>query len=65
MYEVVSMLNHSRGLTVVMISHDIAAALQYADRILHLSHGGSFLGTPAAYKQSSLGKAFAGGDVHA
>ena len=27
MYEVVSMLNHSRGLTVVMISHDIAAAL--------------------------------------
>jgi len=65
MYGVVSMLNHTRGLTVVMISHDIAAALQYADRILHLSHEGSFIGTPAAYRQSPLGLAFAGGERHA
>lgn len=61
MYDVIAMLNRKRGLTVVMISHDIAAALEYADRILHLSHDGVFLGTQQAYRRSALGAAFAGG----
>ena len=61
MYEVISMLHKERGLTVVMISHDINAALQYADRILHMSHGATFLGTPEAYLQSDAGRVFARG----
>ena len=61
MYEVISMLHKERGLTVVMISHDINAALQYADRILHMSHGATFLGTPDAYLQSDAGRVFARG----
>lgn len=65
MYDVISMLHRERGLTVVMISHDIAAALSYADRILHISGGGVFLGTPEAYLQSSAGRIFAGGQQHA
>ena len=61
MYEVISMLHKERALTVVMISHDISAALQYADRILHMAHGATFLGTPEAYLQSDAGRVFARG----
>ncbi|MBE5801455.1 MAG: metal ABC transporter ATP-binding protein [Clostridiales bacterium] len=64
MYDVIRMLHETRGLTVVMISHDVQAALQEADQILHLSHGGSFLGTPEEYRHSELGASFAGGCCH-
>jgi zinc transport system ATP-binding protein len=36
MYELVQKLNRDDGITVIMISHDIQAALQYADKILHI-----------------------------
>lgn len=61
MYQVIDMLHQKRGLTVVMISHDIAAALRYADHILHLSHDQSFFGTTEEYRLSPLGLRFAGG----
>ena len=64
MYEIIRMLHKERHLTVVMISHDIGAALNYADRILHMSHGVPFLGTPDEYRQSELGRAFAGGKAN-
>ena len=64
MYDVISMLHRERRLTIVMISHDIATALRYADRILHMSQNGMFLGTPDEYRQSDLGRAFAGGDAN-
>ena len=64
MYEIIRMLHRERNLTVVMISHDIGAALTYADRILHMSHGLPFLGTPDEYRHSELGRAFAGGKQH-
>jgi len=64
MYEVISMLHRTRNMTIVMISHDIATALQYADRILHMSQNGIFLGTPAEYRRSELGYAFSGGFDH-
>ena len=65
LYEVIAMLRRKRGLTVVMISHDVGAALAYADRILHMAHGVTFLGTPEAYRASPLGRAFSGGEAHA
>ncbi|MBQ8149161.1 MAG: metal ABC transporter ATP-binding protein [Clostridia bacterium] len=61
MYDVIRMLHEERGLTVVMISHDIQAAVQEADHILHLTAGGSFYGTPFEYRHSELGLAFFGG----
>jgi len=64
MYDIISMLHQERSLTIVMISHDIGAALRYADRILHMSQNGIFLGTPDEYRQSELGRAFAGGVRH-
>ena len=64
MYDVISMLHKKHKLTIVMISHDISAALHCADRILHMSQNGIFLGTPDEYRQSELGRAFAGGVPH-
>ncbi|MBP3541593.1 MAG: metal ABC transporter ATP-binding protein [Clostridia bacterium] len=64
MYQIISMLHREQNLTVVMISHDIQAALHHGDRILHLSHGESYLGTVEEYLKSPLGMRFAGGDDH-
>ncbi len=65
MYDVISRLHRERKMTIVMISHDISAALSYASRILHMSNHETFLGTPETYLQSPLGQAFAGGAKNA
>ncbi|MDD3335601.1 MAG: ABC transporter ATP-binding protein [Eubacteriales bacterium] len=61
MYEVIDMLHEQKKLTVVMISHDIEAALRSADHILHLAHDANFYGTPEEYRRSPLGVRFGGG----
>lgn len=63
-YQMIQMLHRERKLTIVMISHDIPAALAYGSRILHMAHEVNFLGTPQAYLQSEQGRIFAGGERH-
>lgn len=58
MYELVAALNRDEGLTVVMISHDIAAAVRYATHILHLGEGKYFFGSRAEYLNSAAGRTF-------
>lgn len=58
MYELIESLNQE-GITIIMISHDIAAALKYATHILHVSKN-TFFGTKEEYLQSELGKRFVG-----
>ena len=48
MYTLIQKLNYEDGITVVMISHDLSAALQYASHILHIGDT-VFFGTKAAY----------------
>ena len=48
MYALIQKLNYEDGITVVMISHDLNAALQYASHILHIGDS-AFFGTKAAY----------------
>ena len=48
MYTLIRRLNYEDGITVVMISHDLSAALQYASHILHIGDR-VFFGTKAAY----------------
>ena len=48
---------HKQGLTVIMISHDISAALRYATHILHIGTTVHF-GTKEEYISSDIGKAF-------
>lgn len=60
MYERIEKLNREEGITVMMISHDISAALRYASHILHIGDS-VFFGTKADYLQSPQGKVFDSG----
>ncbi|MBO4873392.1 MAG: ABC transporter ATP-binding protein [Lachnospiraceae bacterium] len=51
MYELIETLNRKDGITVIMISHDLGAALRYATHILHIG-GKVFFGTREAYAAS-------------
>jgi len=56
MYGLVEQLNRE-GMTVVMISHDIAAAVRYASHMLHIGDR-IFFGTVGDYRKSALGRRF-------
>jgi zinc transport system ATP-binding protein len=64
MYELISRLNRE-GVTIIMVSHDIAAAVRYATHILHLGAEPVFFGEKRDYIGTEIGKTFAdaaGGD---
>ena len=56
LYALIQDLNQE-GITILMISHDIEAALTYARHILHIGNK-TFFGTKEAYLSSDLGKFF-------
>ena len=56
MYELIGNLNKD-GITIIMISHDIAAAVRYAGHILHIGTG-VFFGTRDEYLKSDVGRIF-------
>ena len=58
MYALIEKLNREDGITVIMISHDIAAAVKYASHILHIGDA-VFFGTRAEYLRSPQGRLFA------
>ena len=60
MYELIAKLNREDGITVIMISHDIGAAVKYASHILHICHKPLFFGTTADYLASNVHRAFLG-----
>ena len=57
MYTLIEKLNREDGITVIMISHDVAAAARYASHILHIGDT-VFFGTKEAYLQSPQGRLF-------
>ena len=57
MYTLIEKLNREDGITVIMISHDVAAAVRYASHILHIGDT-VFFGTKEAYLQSPQGRLF-------
>ncbi len=58
MYELIKKLNRE-GIAIIMISHDISAAVKYASHILHIGDT-IFFGTTEEYLESEAGKLFAG-----
>lgn len=65
MYTLIEKLNREDGITVIMISHDVAAAVRYASHILHIGDT-VFFGARADYLQSPQGRLFdakKGGDI--
>ena len=59
LYSLNEKLNREDGVTILMISHDIHAAVRYASHILHIGQE-VFFGTKEAYLQSSQGQSFVG-----
>lgn len=58
MYELISGLN-KEGITVIMVSHDIGAAIRYASHILHIGGNSAlFFGTTEDYIKSDAGRMF-------
>ena len=58
---------NSEGITIIMISHDIATAVRYASHILHIGST-TFFGTTQEYRKSDVGNFFIaqeGGDGNA
>ncbi len=64
MYHLIKDINHHDGITVIMVSHDIAAAVRYGKHILHLSSKGPYWAAAAEYRSSPLGRAFLGEADH-
>ncbi len=60
MYKIIKDLN-KKGITIIMISHDISASTEYASHILHLQHGSYFYGTKDEYVFSDFSSRFMGG----
>ena len=56
MYDIIKKLNND-GITIIMISHDIAAAVRFASHILHIGES-VFFGTRDEYLSSEKGKIF-------
>ena len=56
MYELIAELNRD-GITMIMVTHDIHAALRYADHILHIGSE-LFFGTREEYARSEEGQFF-------
>ncbi len=56
MYELIEKLNQE-GITVIMISHDVSAAIRYASHILHIGEK-IYFGTKGDYLESEAGRDF-------
>ncbi len=56
MYSLIKSLN-DEGITIIMISHDVEAAMSYASHILHIGDK-IFFGSVDEYEKSKIGKLF-------
>ena len=65
LYALIEGLNRE-GMTILMVSHDLGAALRYASHILNLSDDPAWFGAKSDYLESESGRRFirrAGGDA--
>ena len=60
MYSIIKKLNNE-GITVIMVSHDVAASIDYANKILHLEKEPLFFGSKEEYLKKDVGRRLLGG----
>ncbi|MDX9873002.1 MAG: metal ABC transporter ATP-binding protein [Clostridia bacterium] len=61
LYRLIEMINREMGLTIIMVSHDVKSAVQYAGHILHLQNTQVFFGKTEEYLKSAVGERYWGG----
>lgn len=54
LYELIADLNKKEGITIIMVSHDMEAAVRYATHVLHLSHTPLFFGSKEQYVEKGF-----------
>lgn len=59
MYRILQELNERDEMTIITVSHDIAAAVRYATCVLHIKDDTFFFGSKEEYLQTDMGKLFA------
>ncbi len=62
LYALIETLNREDGITLIMISHDLSAALRYASHILHIGDT-VFFGSREEYLESEAGRGFVKGGI--
>ncbi len=62
LYNLIRKINKELGVTIIMVSHDLHAAVANADHILHLKKSDSFFGTTEEYLSSEIYEKFGGDD---
>jgi len=62
LYKILSYLNRQEGMAVVMVTHDLKAALHSARTVLHIGRSSWFCGTTESYLRSPEGRRFREGD---
>jgi len=60
LYQTIKNLWQDMGITIIMISHDIQAAADYASHILHLQNSQAFFGSVSDYIETDIGRRFLG-----
>ena len=63
LYKTLAYLNEKEGMAIVMVTHDLKAALRSARTVLHIGRDSWFSGTTAEYLASPWGKRFGGDGV--
>lgn len=54
MYELIMELNDNHGVTVIMVTHDVGAAIRYADKVLYMGEKPRFFLSADEYAASSV-----------
>lgn len=63
MYELIQSVNKEEKVTIIMITHDLAGSLDYADCVLHMGAHPEFFESTEEYKKTSLYRNLMGGGV--
>jgi len=58
LYRTIQKLGRDMGITIIMISHDINAAVKHASHILHMRTRQAFFGTAEEYRVSDIGRSY-------
>ncbi len=64
-YAVLETLNRERGITVLMVSHDLHCGAEHSKNILHLQNRVLFFGPVKDYMQTDFCRHMTGGHIHA
>ncbi|MBO5649825.1 MAG: ABC transporter ATP-binding protein [Clostridia bacterium] len=54
LYDILRKLNEERGITILMVSHDIHCAMEQAKTILHMGRSQLFWGSVDSYRETAL-----------